>query len=83
MEIIGPKRVCQLVLLPSAAIMILLAFPPNLILLYLARFSLGLLMGAANTVVLPIATELCEPAFRGVLSGKFKIIIIIELYNYT
>ena len=70
MELLGPKRLVTIILVPGAALWLLLAFPPSRALLYVARIGLGFLMGVANTGVQPLTAELCEPRIRGFVTGK-------------
>ena len=81
MDVIGPKRVCQIIMGLSIGLWILLAYPPNVVSFYVARILLGFLMGIGNTVILPVAAELSEPAYRGILTGIIKMLLNNKIFT--
>ena len=69
MELLGPKRLVTISLIPGIVLWIILSYPANIIGVYAPRICLGMLLGLLNTAVQPLSTELCEPSIRGFVTG--------------
>ncbi|KAK7078801.1 hypothetical protein SK128_009383 [Halocaridina rubra] len=78
-ELLGPKRLLNLVLIPLPACWLLQAFTPNVSFLYVGR-GLSALCGAMiATLVSPLLAELCDTKHRGMVSTLAEIMLDIGL----
>ena len=68
MECLGPRKVMFILQIPAATSWLLLAYLPNVYVMYISRICLGLVQGVSDTLVQPLVAELSEPGIRGALS---------------
>ncbi|XP_064117186.1 facilitated trehalose transporter Tret1-like isoform X2 [Macrobrachium nipponense] len=78
-EIIGPKRLLSLILIPLAGCWLLQAFTPYVSLLYVGR-GLTVFFGAMITTLLsPLLAELCDTKHRGMVVSFSEIMLDLGL----
>lgn len=78
-ELIGPKRLLNLVLIPIPACWLLQAFTPYVSLLYIGRGLTALCGAMVSTILSPLLAELCDTKHRGLVSALSEIMFDIGL----
>ncbi|ROT77650.1 facilitated trehalose transporter Tret1-like [Penaeus vannamei] len=79
MELVGPRLLLTVVLLPSTVSWLLQALTPSLTLLYIGRVSVSLIASFITTLTSPLMAELFEPRLRGRLCCLPEIFVAIGL----
>ncbi|XP_068251093.1 facilitated trehalose transporter Tret1-like [Palaemon carinicauda] len=74
LELLGPKRMVVLALLPKAGFWLLMAFTPYLSLLYVGRVGLAFVNCFLCTAFQPLLAELSSPEKRGVISASSEVV---------
>ncbi|XP_064083421.1 facilitated trehalose transporter Tret1-like isoform X2 [Macrobrachium nipponense] len=74
LELLGPKRMVLLALLPKAAFWLLIAFAPYLFLLYLGRVGLAFVNCFLCTAFQPLLAEISTPEKRGLVAASSEIV---------
>ncbi|XP_066981857.1 facilitated trehalose transporter Tret1-like [Macrobrachium rosenbergii] len=73
LELLGPKRLVLLALLPKAAFWLLMAFTPYLSLLYLGRVGLAFVNCFLCAAFQPLLAEISTPEKRGLVAASSEI----------
>ncbi|XP_076030738.1 facilitated trehalose transporter Tret1-like isoform X2 [Oratosquilla oratoria] len=73
MEVLGPRRLLSLTVMPTVVVWILMAYVPSKVVLFVGRVLIGIFSGSVSTTVSPFTTELTSPQVRGMLGSVRKV----------
>ncbi|XP_076065271.1 facilitated trehalose transporter Tret1-like [Oratosquilla oratoria] len=83
MEVLGPRRLLSLTVMPTMVVWLLMAYVPSKVVLFIGRIVIGILSGSVSTSVSPFTAELTSPEVRGMLGSVRKIFGSVgNLYMY-
>nr|XP_053638686.1 facilitated trehalose transporter Tret1-like [Cherax quadricarinatus]XP_053638687.1 facilitated trehalose transporter Tret1-like [Cherax quadricarinatus] len=79
MEVVGPRRLLTLLLVPASLFWLVQAFTPLLPVVYMSRLGGALLANVITTITCPLLAELLEPDYRGLFCCLPELMVSIGL----